>query len=51
MFGAGMDLSTSNSPNVFQISYTPTAASTITVYVLAQALLHINGMGQFSTEI
>lgn len=51
MFGAGIDLSTSNSPNVFQVSYSPAAASTINVYVLAQALLHINGMGQFSTEI
>jgi hypothetical protein len=51
MFGAGYDLSTSNSPNVFQVSYTPAAASTLNVYVLAQALLHINGMGQFSTEI
>lgn len=51
MFGAGLDLSTSNSPNVFQVSYTPVSASTVTVYVLAQALLHINGMGQMSTEI
>ena len=50
-FGAGYDLSTSNSPNVFQVSYTPAAPSTLNVYVLAQALLHINGMGQFSTEL
>ena len=51
MFGAGLDLSSSNSPNVFQVSYTPANASTVTVYVLSQALLHINGLGQFSTEI
>jgi len=51
MFGTGYDLSTSNSPNVLQVSYTPAAASTITVWVLAQALLHINGLGMFSTEI
>lgn len=51
MFGAGYDLSTSNSPNVFQVSYTPAAASTLNVYVIAQALLHVNGLGQFSTEI
>lgn len=50
-FGTGYDLSTSNSPNLFQVSYTTGADSTITVWVLAQALLHINGMGQFSTEI
>ena len=51
MFGSGLDLSTSNSPNVFQVSYTPANASTVTVWVLSQSLLHINGMGQFSTEI
>lgn len=50
-FGTGYDLSTSNSPNLFQVSYTTAADSTITVWVLSQALLHINGMGQFSTEI
>jgi hypothetical protein len=51
MFGAGMDLSTSSSPNVLQVSYTPVAASTVTIWVLSQALLHINGLGMFSTEI
>jgi hypothetical protein len=51
MYGAGFDLSASNSPNVLQLSYTPSAASTVTVWVLSQAVLHIDANGILSTEI
>lgn len=51
MYGAGFDLSASNSPNVLQLSYTAASASTITVWVLSQAVLHIDANGQLSTEI
>ena len=51
MYGAGFDLSASNSPNVLQLSYTAAAASTITVWILSQAVLHIDANGQLSTEI
>lgn len=51
MYGAGFDLSASNSPNVLQLSYTAAAASTITIWVISQAILHINSNGQMTTEI
>lgn len=51
MYGAGFDMSASNSPNVLQLSYTSAAATTITVWILAQAILHVNANGQISTEV
>jgi len=51
MYGAGFDMSASNSPNVLQLSYTSSAASTITVWILSQAILHVGANGVISTEI
>lgn len=51
MYGAGFDMSASNSPNVLQLSYTSSAASTITVWILSQSILHVGANGVISTEI
>ena len=49
-WGKGLNLSGSNLSNYLQVSFSPPALSTINVYSIFQMKVHIDKMGQFSTE-
>jgi len=49
-WGKGMNLSGSNLTNYLQVQYTPFNAQTINIYSIFQMKLHIDALGNFSTE-
>jgi len=50
VWGKGLNLSGSNLSNYLQVAYTPAAASTITIFSIFQMKVHIDKMGNFTTE-
>ena len=49
-WGAGMNLSNSNLSIYLEATYAPTAASTVTIFSVLQMKVHIDAVGNFTTE-
>jgi hypothetical protein len=49
-WGAGMNLSNSNLSIYLEATYAPTAASTVTIFSVFQMKVHIDALGNFTTE-
>ena len=50
VWGKGLNLSGSNLSNYLQVAYTPAAAQTVNIYSIFQMKVHIDKMGNFTTE-